>query len=32
MIDFDPTLVFVVAAVACVTAVGIFALLYPSED
>jgi hypothetical protein len=32
MFDFDFTLVVVVAAVACVTAVGVFALLYPSED
>ncbi len=32
MLDFDFTPIIVCAAVACVTAVGIFALIYPSED
>jgi hypothetical protein len=32
MLDFDFTLVVVVAAVACITAIGIFAFFHPSED
>jgi preprotein translocase subunit Sec61beta len=32
MLDIDPTLVVVCIAVACITVIGIFALIYPSED
>ena len=32
MLDFDLTLTVVCIAAACVAAVGIFALLYQSED